>query len=289
MNPEEPKKKDILKALRTYQGDVEEIMSHNKTSITDIVIAEQNKRNSLIEGETEEKIENKAKNKFYILAGGLLLALGVITIVSVFYIKSNDKTPTPSTQENKTVISFSKESMLPVASSTREQMLSSIVRERKSFDMPVNSVLYLNTSDGSHIPAEVASVFTLLAPRIPATLVRSFGIKYMVGIYSFDTNEPFFLLTVDDYGASYAGMLEWEPDMTKDIGVLFGIKPDIGTSTPVFEDKTIKNKDLRILKDANGKTTLLYTFIDKKTLLITTNENIFGAILSKYLVNSLSH
>ncbi len=296
MNSEETKKTDTpetkpadsLRPLRTYQGDVQEIMSRNNTSLTDIVIAEQNKRNSITET-TEEGLEYKAKNNFYILAGGLLLLLGVITLVSVYYVRKTDTQATAPDSSRKTILSFSKESVLPVASSTRDQILGAIVREKKNFELPINSILYLNTSDNLGIPADIESVFALLAPRIPGELVRSFDPQYMIGVYSFDTNEPFFLLHVDDYGASYAGMLQWEPTMTKDIGVLFGIKPDAATSTPIFEDKTIKNKDLRILKDQNGKTILLYSFIDKKTLLITTNENIFNALLSKYLINTLSH
>ena len=291
MNPEEkveqkenPEKKEGLKSLRTYEGDVQEIMAKNKTSISSIVAAEQNRRDRTMIN-TEGEIENRAKNKFYILAGSLLLILGLITLGAVYYIHSNNTKET-TVKKNKTIISFAQESVVPVTNSTREQMLNTIIREKKSFTMPVNSVLYLNTSDQLHTPANIESVFTLLAPRIPPTLARSFGSQYMIGIYSFDTNEPFILLTTDDYGNSYAGMLKWEPDIVRDIGVLFGARTENGTSTPNFQDRSLKNRDLRIFKNDSGKTTLLYSFIDKHTLVITTNENIFSAILSKYLLST---
>ncbi len=52
-----------------------------------------------------------------------------------------------------------------------------------------------------------------------------------------------------------------------------------------FIDKAIKNKDLRELVDQNGKVVLLYSFIDKNTLVITQTVEVFNAILAKYLVS----
>ena len=69
--------------------------------------------------------------------------------------------------------------------------------------------------------------------------------------------------------------------MTNDIGAWFGV---FGTSTPKFQDEELRNKDLRVFKNENGNTILLYSFLDKDTLLITGNENIFSAILGKYLI-----
>jgi hypothetical protein len=44
-------------------------------------------------------------------------------------------------------------------------------------------------------------------------------------------------------------------------------------NTPVFKDKIIHNKDTRVLTTPNGQIKFLYSFIDKKTLVITTSEN----------------
>jgi hypothetical protein len=80
-------------------------------------------------------------------------------------------------------------------------------------------------------------------------------------------------------------MLKWEKTMAQDLGGLFEIPADTGTSTEIFLDEALRNKDLRILQDNGGKTILLYSFIDKQTLLITKNENVFNAILAKYLTS----
>ena len=119
---------------------------------------------------------------------------------------------------------------------------------------------------------------------MPPSLLRSFEEKYMLGVYSFDTNEFFIILKTSDFATSFAGMLKWEADLQKDIGVLFDIEQNASTTINIFVDRSLKNKDLRILKDSVGNTLLLYSFVDKNTLIITKNETVFGAILPKYLI-----
>jgi hypothetical protein len=80
-------------------------------------------------------------------------------------------------------------------------------------------------------------------------------------------------------------MLKWEKDMPSDLEKIFEIPKDNSTTTKVFIDEAIRNKDLRVLKDINNKTVLVYSFIDKNTLVITKNENLFNAILAKYLTS----
>ena len=118
---------------------------------------------------------------------------------------------------------------------------------------------------------------------MPSELSRSFDKKFMVGIYSFDTNEPFIILKTSDYGASYAGMLKWEKEMSRDLGEIFSL-PATLYGAP-FIDEEYKNKDLRVLRNTDGKVAMLYSFIDKNTLLITANENVFSAILGKYVIS----
>ena len=80
-------------------------------------------------------------------------------------------------------------------------------------------------------------------------------------------------------------MLKWEKDMVSDVGKLFGISVNASSTPQTFVDQERRNKDLRVLKDENGKVILLYSFIDNNTLLITKNENVFGAVLSKFLIS----
>ena len=287
MEPEkiEEQKENIkpsIKSLRTYQGDVEEAVQKSHLSASSILVAEQNRKDGkLLEFETPE--DSGARNKFYILVGSILLVLGVITISAMYYLKSKEEVVIE--QKTKTLIAYSEEKTMSIASSTREEFVREVLAKKDAFQLPVNSVLYLNIVDSLGNPEKIENVFALIAPLIPPSLARSFDGEYMFGIYSFDTNEPFLILTTNDFASSWSGMLKWEKDIIIDFGKLFSLPQNIGPTSNQFKDETQRNKDLRVLRAANGKTVLLYSFIDKNTLVITANESIFNAIVGKYNIS----
>lgn len=292
MNPEEQDKKPPLeqtlkpvKSLRTYQGDVQEAISKNNYSSSDIFLAEQERKkdSSKLNFTAIDTINPELKNKLFVTLGIIFFVLGISMVGIVYYLRASEKVIVE--QQTKAIIGFSEESLLSVATTTREKFLNEILVEKESFRLPVNSVLYVNTINNLEQPENIEKIISLLAPRMPAALSRSFGKKYMIGIYSFDTNEPFIILSTEDFALSFSGMLKWEKDITSDLGKIFGINLNASSTVPTFVDEEKRNKDLRILKDADGKTLMLYSFIDSKTLLITKNENIFSAVLSKFLLS----
>ena len=274
--------KNQIKSLRTYQGDVEEAVLKNNYSASSILVAEQQReKGGLLDLGTPDN--SAARNKFFILVGSILLLLGIVTVSAMFYIKSKDEV---ITQKNtKTLIGFSEEKIIPMNNITREKLVNDIIIEKKSFDLPVNSVLYINTANASGTPVLAEDVLTLIAPQMSPSLLRSFDGEYMLGIYSFDTNEPFIILTTSDFANSFSGMLKWEKSMVSDFEKLFSVPQNTSSTTRQFKDATARNKDFRVLQNENKKTILLYSFIDKNTLVITTNENILNAIIGKYNVS----
>ena len=279
--PPEKETRAPIKSLRTYQGDIDEALSKGKASAGTIMIAEQKRRD-------REEIKfaipsNPAKNKLFIVTGASLLLVGIISVGVVYYIKSSEQVTI--IQKTKALIGFSEEKVMPVASLTTGQFIKSLISEKKSFKLPVNSVLYINTTGSDKNPAKISNTLALLAPKMPASLSRSFENKYMLGVYSFDTNELFIILTTNDFASSFSGMLKWEKDMPTDLGELFGIAKSDSLNLETFTDEALRNKDLRILRNADKKIVLLYSFIDKNTLVITGSENVFTAIIGKYLIN----
>lgn len=282
MNPEENKNSNPIKALRTYQGDVEETLSKTKSSSATIMLAEQRKRESspLL---TQRPKNLAIRNKTFVVVGLSLLILGLIVVGSVYYFKSKEKVVVE--MKTKAIIVYSAEKQIPSVGITREALINRYVSEKESFKMPPNSVLFLNIVDDSLVFTNIDEITKILTPRMPSELIRSLENKYMLGVYSFDSNEPFIIFKVDDFPTAYSSMLKWEKDMVSDLGRIFQIsKDELGNET-IFSDQTIKNKDLRILRNTSQKTVLLYSFIDKNTIVVTSNENIFNAIIGKYLIN----
>ncbi len=272
-----------IKNLRTYQGDVEEAIAKNHFTTSTILIAEQKRKAQNETSNPETAINSGARNKFFILTGALFLILGIATVSVVFYLKSRNTAVV--VQNTKALMGFSEEKIIPISDLNREKFINDILSEKLSANLQVNSVLYINTTDTRDEPEDLENVLLILAPNMPPSLSRSFDKEYMLGIYSFGSNEPFIILTTSDFANSYSGMLKWEKDMVLDLGKIFSIPQYVGSSTPEFKDEAMKNKDLRVLKSSDKKTVLLYSFIDKNTLVITTNGDILNAIIGKYSIS----
>ncbi len=271
-----------IKSLRTYQGDMADALSKNNGSISSVVIAEQKRREKTLDL-PKEQARSETRNKVFLFIGIILALIGIIGVAIVYsYVMSNKQVVT--VQKALTPIAYSQEDNLPVMSATRAQLVATIQKETADFKLPVNSVLYVNTTNASSTPQDIGALLPLLVPHIPNSLVRAFNPEYMLGVYSNDINAPFIILTTSDYATSYSGMLKWEATMPQDLGDVFGIRTNLATTT-TFTDEALNNYDLRIVTGLNGKTVLLYSFLDKNTLLITTNENVFTGIVSKFLVN----
>jgi hypothetical protein len=121
---------------------------------------------------------------------------------------------------------------------------------------------------------------------IPNRLERSLGGQYMIGAYTYDTQNSFIILKDTFYQNAYAGMLDWEKDMRNDLLPLIRVAhPDvvaISVNSDSFSDTVVSNIDTRVLKDASGDVILAYAFASNDTIVITT-----GIDSMKYLLDRL--
>ncbi len=284
------KQQGPLKALRTYQGDIEANISQDNTSLTKMVVMEQAKKQSL---STQSKVfsvtaspqhtepNEKGKKIFFITLGTLLILLGTVSLSSFYFIQN--KKEIAIEEQRGALVNFHRKVTVPIKND-RSVLISTIDAEKKAKNT-FNSIVYIDTittaSSSVEKTADISDVISLIGPNMPPSLKRSFVGLYMIGIYPFDLNHPFIILKTKDFTSSYAGMLKWEPMMTVDIKSLFGITTVTGDK---FEDEIYRNKDLRVLRDDKGNIVLLYSFIDRETLIITTNELLFNTLLGKYNV-----
>ncbi|HRH26542.1 MAG TPA: hypothetical protein PLZ99_00050 [Parcubacteria group bacterium] len=295
MNPEqnkstaEVKKEEIqktervpIKSLRTFQGDVQEAISKNKYSSTTILVSEQKRQ---IERPEMADLKKKAdvKNKSYLIIGSMLILLGIGAIYLLF---TNIKKEETITQEErqKTYITYSEIKEISDVNLTKDSLVQAIQNAKETWNGVVNSVMYLNIGPVNN-PSDLSEITETIGRNMPPSLSRSFGKEYMMGIYSFDTNETFIIISIDDYSLAYPGMLKWEENMANDLDGLFDLSKNGVLETNTFVDETVKNRDMRVLKDSTGKPLVLYSFIDRETLVITKNESILSAIVGKIVLN----
>lgn len=274
-----PDERTPIKSLRTFQGDVQEAIAKNNFSTTKIFVAEQEKK---LENPEPEQIVRKSivRNNTFVYLGSIFVVLGLLTLGTFYFIDKNQKVEIE--EKTKTLVSFSEEKKLQI--NGKEDLIQQFSETRSSWNMAVNSVLYTNLMSGNS-QTGVEDMLNLITPSMLPSLKRSFDNKYMLGIYSFDSNEPFIILKVKDFPLAYSGMLRWEENAMNDLSGIFGLMSSFGTSTQRFVDESVKNKDLRILKNTAGNVLILYSFIDRETLIIAKNRNILSALVDKLLIS----
>lgn len=273
-----------LKTLRTFQGDMAEFLQKNSGSVATVAIAEEKRKERIEVEKTPENTETAItpKRGMFVYVGSILIILGVVGLGISLMMRMNN---TPTIVSRQTIIPYFSEKT-EVKNSWNRSLLLDFINQKKADEYPVGSIVLLSPLVGTSSPLDTIDFLNIVGPRMPSALSRSFD-GYMLGIYTDGKISPFIILSVGDFGSSYAGMLRWEKDMPDDLNGIFQPVQQIGTSTQkLFEDLSLKNVDLRVIKDKTGKIMMLYSFLDKKTLLLAESENVFNAVLSKYINNN---
>ena len=83
---------------------------------------------------------------------------------------------------------------------------------------------------------------------------------------------------------AFAALHEWEKNMAGDLYLILSGKPlRAQVRLGSFGDEIIKNIDTRVLRDADGQTLLIYSFLNSRdTIFITTNEATFNEVLTRF-------
>jgi len=136
----------------------------------------------------------------------------------------------------------------------------------------------------------------------PDTLVRSLLSDkiYNLGLYHKEKGdfETYVITKIDIFDLAFAGMLEWERFMPVDLYKIYTYTTQADSSTSsvitqnteksqIFIDKVIKNIDVRVYTDPLKGTQIIYGFINKEYLLITSGESSFVDIVNKLTINNI--
>jgi hypothetical protein len=112
-----------------------------------------------------------------------------------------------------------------------------------------------------------------LSPSMPSEYQRSLEEKAFFGGSS---QGNFLILKFDSYDLVYAGMLQWEKTMQKDLFPLFGISSE--REMKGFEDRIVSNRDTRVAVDRKGNLLFMYGFYGDHTMIFAQNEEVFKTV-----------
>jgi hypothetical protein len=163
---------------------------------------------------------------------------------------------------------------------TREALLSLLGNESTGGGV---SVLYFTDEAGN--VASAADVLSVLAAQTDGSFSRNVTDL----VFGSTDGQPFLLLKTKDFDTAFAGILGWERSLSGDLAPLFGVPvvssfdPTARTDTQLreafFKDEIVSNKNARVLLDEKGKERIVYAFVDRNTLVITTTPAAFASLV----------
>ncbi|MDO8518214.1 MAG: hypothetical protein Q7S26_02915 [bacterium] len=301
--------------LQTYKDDIQKLIQKDRVSVVTIAAAEASRRSNATSA-TPAKTPWPNLVKVLLITAGVLFLLGALGLIAYFFaparsVPIEQALPAPFITVDTTKI-------ITIASgATRSDTMANLYDAKKeSFSLGLVEWLVPVTPATSGALPEAMSAQTLLgllAPTIPADLLRTIQPTFLLGVHSFDINQPFLILKVDSYGQAYSGMLAWERSMHQNLAPLFDYIPrqripeeNIATvstgsttlttgsspqATPLlqtgFVDQIVANHDARVLQNNTGDIYFLWTLLDRNTIVITTNENTLREIISRATMTTI--
>lgn len=299
-NANQENKGEQIKPLRTFEGDVAEILQQGKTSATQIAAAE-SEQARLDKTQTviapSEPINPERMKTLFIIAGAVVLS-GAVGFGAYWYFKPSVRPAPPVTSTGQAIITIDLEKTIDLTGLTYKQSVDAIVKERDAAVLRVNSTeaiaFTVSDLDGVVTQLKTAEFLTTISPSIPQSLTRSLENEFAFGIIGFDGNQPFLILRTNSFENAYDGMLRGEIDFYREAGAIFVKEsplPGLSSSTrayygtdpgsQVFHDVVIKNIDTRAVKNMKGEIVFLYAFPDQATIVVTTNQKTFGELIEK--------
>jgi len=307
-----------VQALQTYRSDIESVVEDKNISVVNIAAAEAERRGE--EGLPQPASTDKSRSlSVAMILGGALLIAAAVALIAFFFMRPTSVAG-PTTPQAPFMTVDSSTLVTIEEGATRETLMTQLQAARVNARVSLGLIEWVYVARPAitlgEAPQELsaADLVSLVSPNAPAGLMRTLEPTYLLGVHSFDENQPFLILQVDSYGTAYAGMLEWERTMRGDLSPLFSRSPSprlvapepppvfetatstassTGSTTPQavpieipfiqtgFVDKIVENRDTRAVLNDAGDLLLLWTFLGRNSIVITTNEYTLREVVSR--------
>ncbi len=300
--PVDPKTEPIS-PLQTYKSDVATVIQQKNISVVSMAAAEAERL-----GQNRGMLEtiqttdwNKVKNTALLMCGVVLI---VVAVGGLSYAILRPAPSLPQQISAKTpfiTVDDTQVLLVSKAQWDRTTVMQNLneIKNKTDISLGLISRNYVaqasSTADKNTIPPAVTiqALLGLIAPNAPDTLLRSFEPnQYLLGVHMFDGTQPLLIVKVDSYEQAFSGMLEWERTMQQELAPYFTRTPHqrLNSTTQAqqaallpgaFRDKVVANHDARVILNDTGDILLLWTFLDRNTLVITTADTTLGEIISR--------
>lgn len=270
--------------LHTYSSDFADRIDTANGSTFSVLAAQSDA------GQTPRSTEPRKRNLTPLLAGGAMLLIGIGAILGAYFFTRQGIIP--MTASVPSLITFDESVEVKGAGHDLMQAVANVGQGGSVQGNVIVTYVTLATTTGAGIPQPGGVLIKDMSLSAPDILLRNTAETSTVGIIRAGTeSRPFMILKVNSYERTFAGMLAWEPSMAADLGTFYppypaqsadaSSTPIAATISPSFIDAVVANYDVRILRDSNGKSIMLYGYLGKDTLIIARDEAAFTALVSR--------
>lgn len=286
----------VRSPIRTYKSDIAEAVQKKKETVSSIFSAEEARRSGRGETTAEKPADavflgfRTKTSAFLTLASIIVLIAGAGVLSLVFFAREEEEPViTPAAQA---LLFVNKEIKVPVGAQLDEKAVADAVTGAlmgKGFSfndfVAVSFVRERHDAETETITEEVVPIGEILAAialRMPPGFPRALRSEYLYGVHSLIETHPFLIMKTDSYENAFGYLFEWGGfPVVEDLAPLFGITRFPPPEVNDFTDILIKNRDARVISDAARVPILYYSFVDRETLVFTTDRTTFDEILNR--------
>ena len=215
---------ETLRPLRTYEGDVAEVLSHKRTSTASIAIAESRKSTGEDQIGGEAKEPSHAFKKISITLASLILvgagAVGAYYLYSKSALAPSPRTA-PQTQAAPSIVTSDTQVAIAIDNMTPTEIISAVRTEaaKPQAANTIKEIILVQTKNGQHYRVSGPDMANIMDTGAPDALSRSLSDSWMLGEYSdaLGNKTIFVIATIDYFQNAFAAMLQWESTMADDL------------------------------------------------------------------------
>lgn len=273
------KNDNSVKGIRTFEGDIANYTKEKNFSILDIA-AEEAKVHGL-------SFENPEEEKRFIFRKIIPITLIVILFVAGGYFGIAK----PLLKRNNIANNISQIIEGPILTDHKIEIIAS-QDKKEVFARDLKSALSTDENNGNLTEISVVKIineqkaslfkdelFSIIRAQMPQGLQDYLEKDFMLLNFSGKGNSPVLIFKSKSYTYVFSEMLKWEKSLTNDLKGLFPNTDLLGNDS--FADKYIQNHDARIA-EKNGKIDLVYSFIDRKYLVIANSNEALSETFRRF-------
>lgn len=267
--------KPKIPSIRTFISDTAEYVRKRNVSMVNIA-AEQAKTGQIKQPSKKEPFFGL---KIFVF-GFIFFVLAGLVVAGLWYVYfyKNNAGNESEYLFTKPVISTEKEEIVFVDS----QNFLGQIKSAYSKQIPLGSMLNVvaaQEKNGLKKNIGTESFFIWSGIKYQTALLESLDEQMMFIKYYFSQEWPVLAVKVKYYDDTFFRMIKWEASMAKDLKPLLGLSFE---SLGQFHDIVVENRDARVLKDADGRDILMYSFINKDYLVITTSREALVEVFRRF-------